>query len=57
MMVSDALFKTLLIGLYPSIRGSGLLSHFYTWHAESLHALVFVSVGYVEPSDVAFDLG
>lgn len=35
--------------------GSGLLARFYTWHAECLLALIFISVGYFHPSDVAFD--
>lgn len=38
-------------------RGSGLLARFYTWHAECLLALIFISVGYFHPSDVAFDPG
>ena len=38
-------------------RGCGLLSRFYTWHPERLRALVFMSVGYNEPSDAAIDLG
>lgn len=38
-------------------RGSGLLARFYTWHAECLLALIFISVGYFHPSDVALDLG
>ncbi|MCJ1435553.1 hypothetical protein MMC27_004927 [Xylographa pallens] len=36
--------------------GSGLLSDFCVWHAECLMAVTFISVGYMAPSDVAFDL-
>ncbi|TVY82841.1 Bifunctional epoxide hydrolase [Lachnellula suecica] len=36
--------------------GSGLLSHFYTWHPECLSSLIFASVGYIEPSGTARDI-
>lgn len=38
-------------------RGCGLLARLYTWHAECLLALVFVSVGYFEPLDAGYDVG
>ncbi|MCJ1382272.1 hypothetical protein MMC17_005385 [Xylographa soralifera] len=36
--------------------GCGLLSSFCVWHAKCLMALTFISVGYMEPSDVAMDV-
>jgi len=38
-------------------RGSVLLARFHTWYPQHLSALVFVSVGYVEPSAAPFDVG
>ncbi|MCJ1403524.1 hypothetical protein MMC11_006747 [Xylographa trunciseda] len=36
--------------------GSGLLSHFCIWHRQCLEALIFISVGFNEPSIHAFDV-